>query len=241
MRFERAGRRAALAMLLIAGAMASTALATESQSALAQALGGVGRLLVPAIRYEDGYARHYDEQCSATLVRADNREAHSNLILSAWHCVEDYRDLARPLLFLTASGERHEATVLTSGGGMHSDWVLLRLAVSLPTAAVLASGDEHGTELLMAGYPRAEERGQPVLRQTAHCRLTGSDRRDKRSNCVLRKGASGGAVLAAGSLMFIGIISRGDGASQSIFVPVTRFHARIRPYLQVPDLQTQLR
>jgi hypothetical protein len=231
---ESVCERLVLTLVFIAGAMASGASAESSQANLAQALHSVGRLLVPAIRYEDGYPRHYDEQCSATLIRSDRAKAHSDLILSAWHCVEDYRDLTRPLLFLTAAGDQLEAIVLASGGSMHSDWVLLRLASSLPQPVRLAANDEYAARLVMAGYPRAVDRGQPTLRQTAHCRITGSDRGDKRSDCVLRKGASGGAVLAADSLAFIGVISRGDGATQSIYVPVTRFRERIKPYLAAP-------
>jgi hypothetical protein len=206
-------------------------------------LASVGRLLVPALRYRDGYAEHFDERCSATLVAASAGATHSRLLLSAWHCVEDYRDLSRPLVFESAEGDRSRANILVSGGGMHSDWVLLRLMDTLPGPASLGREPiaRSGTvpamplqdmPLLMAGYPRESHGPGSTLETAGNCRIIGMDNADARSNCIIQKGASGGAVFSgAEDHRYLGVISRGDGESESIFVPLERFHRSITPYL----------
>jgi len=190
----------------------------------------VGRLHVPAIRYEEGRARHFDEQCSATLVSL-GEQPRSKLLLSAWHCLEDYVDLSRPITFEVPKGERVEVRPLASGGSMHSDWVLLRLPRDLPDPLPLAEAVEDLTApVRLAGYPRDAE----TLRMQ-DCRNTGRDGRDQRTGCVARRGASGGAVVslpANGGPRFIGVISRGDGVSQSIYVPVERILPRIRSFFE---------
>jgi len=193
------------------------------------ALSSVGRLQVPAQRFSEGYARHYDERCSATLVSTDPRAVRSDLILSAWHCLEDYRDLSRPVVFEAASGHRVQARLLASGGGMHSDWALLRLATPLARPAHLGSEYEYaGRSLMMAGYPLQSLNAEKQLTTASGCRVTGVAGHDLRSDCVLQKGASGGGVFSAtAGGAYLGVISRGDGASQSIFVPASRFHARV--------------
>lgn len=191
----------------------------------------IGQLFIPAVRYEEGYARHIDEQCSATLV-ADGRRATSRHVLSAWHCLEDYRDLSRPVIFQAADGQRLVANLVASGGAMHADWALLRLRRALPEPLPLLAGTDGRTGLLrMAGFPRRASPRRLTL--TSGCRVTGQDGADLRTDCVLQKGASGGATLNDGpSPALIGVISRGDGMTQSIFVPVARFYARIRPFLE---------
>jgi hypothetical protein len=190
----------------------------------------VGRLRIPAIRYENGYARHYDEQCSATVV-AIEAGMRSPYLLSAWHCLEDYRDLSRPLIFTDAHGAQYTVQVLTSGGGMHSDWALLRTANSLPGALPLGADTGSDTSPVhLAGHPRATAADAFTLLRD--CSVSGTDGRDLRTDCVLQRGASGGAaVRGVGGLRLVGVISRGDGVSQSIFVPVARFLGDIRRYL----------
>jgi hypothetical protein len=200
-------------------------------------LASVGRLLVPAIRYRNGYAEHFDERCSATLIAASAGATHSRLLLSAWHCVEDYRDLSRPLVFESAAGDRSRASILISGGGMHADWVLLRMREELPGPVSLTPAPSQGIgtasdlPLLMAGYPRDALRAGSTLETASNCRIIEMDKADARSDCVLQKGASGGAVFSKEDHRYLGVISRGDGASESIFVPLERFHRRITAYL----------
>jgi len=191
----------------------------------------IGQLFVPAIRYENGHARHYDERCSATLV-AHGQRPTSRLVLSAWHCLEDHRDLSRPVLFQTSGGQQLTAQLIASGGAMHADWALLRLPRPLPAPMpVLRGGGTVSGALQMAGFPRYATPG--ALKLASGCRVTGEDGADLRTDCVLQKGASGGATLTDGATpAFIGVISRGDGVTQSIFVPVARFYSRIRSYLE---------
>lgn len=192
----------------------------------------VGRLHVPVIRYREGYPRHYDEQCSATLVHESGRDA-SPFILSAWHCIEHYRDLSRALVFESESGQRYDARLLVSGGSMHSDWALLRLPRALPGPLAMQAlpGRDQSLKPVLAGFPH-----DAGLTTKNDCRITGRDGHDLRTDCVLQRGASGGAVIDQGTApRYLGVISRGDGKTQSIYVPVERFLARIRPYIAVTD------
>lgn len=198
------------------------------------ALASVGRLLIPTLRLENGYRRHYDERCSATLVGVHGQR-RSRWILSAWHCLEYYRDLSRPIVFEHGSGARLQARAVTSGGDMHADWVLLRLERPLPAPVAPDAADVPArAPLLMAGYSRSAA-GTPgnTLSWDNSCQVIGRDGADLRSDCRVRRGASGGAVFrrGGGSAAYIGIISRGDGASESIFVPLRRILPRISPYL----------
>ena len=231
-------RPVALALLLCLGASpvalhsdmgrADAALTDATRARIER---GIGRLLVPAIRYRDGYARHYDEQCSATLV-ADAPQRESTLLLSAWHCIEDYRDLSRDLVFVAGDGRHYPVTVVASGGGMRSDWLLLRLAEALPGPLPLGAVDRRSTPaLILAGYPRSASVASALALRTA-CTITGADGADLSSDCVLTRGASGGAAIdVSGAPRYLGVISRGDGQSQSIFVPVGRFYEHVRGHL----------
>lgn len=134
---------------------------------------------------------------------------------------------------------------------MTSDWALLQIDEAISGAALLATADEPpADQLRMAGYPRsattAATNGKAVtgelddtptqlrmLEVSPPCRILGSLGRDPRSDCVLRKGASGGAVFSLDPrARYLGVISQGDQQSQSIFVPVARFRNRITPYLR---------
>lgn len=218
-------------------------------------LRSVGRLLVPGVRYRQGHAEHFDERCSATLVSNRRDEARSDLILSAWHCIEHYRDLSRRLVYESSQGIRKEARILASGEGMHADWLLLRLAEPMIHPTYIGLGPSTSKDqskigaprrnaalqpLMMAGYPRAAGTDLRVLETAVGCMGTGRDGLDISSNCVLQKGASGGAVFAfGGAYAFLGVVSRGDGESQSIYVPLERFRRQIRPFFKhtvKPDL-----
>lgn len=206
------------------------------------ALRSVGRLRVPAVRYRDGYPQRFEERCSATLITQSRQKRSSRLILSAWHCVEDYRELSRRLIFETPDGLQSEAKILVSGGSMDSDWVLLQLHTPMEGPALLIGQDIPApiNGLLMAGYPKDPdtlpwEPGESAprsLETSESCRVTGRLKQDPRSDCVLRKGASGGAVFSEElNFSYLGVISQGDQISQSIFVPLKRFRAQIRSYL----------
>lgn len=199
-------------------------------------LAGVGQLLVPGIRYENGRGRHYDERCSATLVTTIQGRP-SPWLLTAWHCLEYYRDLSRPIVFVHASGERTTATASSSGGDMAADWALLRLAKPMPDAVALVSTETApGTPLVMAGYSRREDVALPPLATDRGCRVTEPAGADLASDCHARRGASGGAVFAAeGRHRYLGIISRGDSDRLSIFVPLSRLADHLRPLLELAE------
>lgn len=199
------------------------------------AANSIGKLWIPGIRYKDGRAQNYTEQCSATLVTTNSHQATSRFLLSAWHCIEDYKDLSKTIYFESSNGKRYESRIVVSGGGMHSDWALLRLTDSLSPVVVLTDqSSEIGGPLEMAGFPRpnnvAESASSSWGLQVESCHTTGRDFRDWSSDCVLTKGASGGAVLDLNG-HYIGVISRGDSASQSIFVATDRFRSAISRYL----------
>lgn len=193
----------------------------------------VGRLHIPAIRYENGYPRHYDEQCSATLVALEAGEA-SPYLLSAWHCLADYRDLSRPLIYTDTRGTDHAVTVISTGGSMDRDWALLRIPVALPGALPLAEENWDSSiaqsAVLLAGFPRARQDATLTFR--SGCSVIGTDGDDRRTDCVLQRGASGGAALnGSWPPTVIGVISRGDGVTQSIYVPLARFLRTVRSHL----------
>ncbi|EAQ99397.1 trypsin-like serine peptidase [Congregibacter litoralis] len=221
-----------IAFLVTGSALATEVMETSEFSDAA--LASVGKLHVPGQRFEDGYVRHFDEDCSATLITDDAKSQSSTLIVSAWHCLEFYRDTSRVLTFETAGGETRTANLVASGGSMYSDWALLRLNAPLPYPAVIAVEGKVATDaLVMAGYPRRSSGATKVLETVRDCRITGRDDRDITSDCVLQKGASGGAVFLGGpETRYLGVISRGDGESQSIYVPLARFRAKISAHLE---------
>lgn len=207
-------------------------------------LQSVGKLLVPNVRYENGYARHFDERCSATLVSGEAEAMESRLILSAWHCIEYYRDLSKTLIYEQPGHPPVSARILVAGGSMRDDWVLLRLAKALPNPIPLPiststlseprSATQNG-QLIMVGYPidGEAERARVVVSNCVH---TPSSGRDRGSSCVIERGASGGAVFAGNTPLgeqpeYLGVISRGDRKSLSIYVPINRFRKRLAGYL----------
>lgn len=215
----------ALQVLLCLGVPGETAASAVDEEGRYR---GVGRLLVPAVRYENGYARHYDERCSGTVVTLNDRAAPSSFIISAWHCLEDYRDLSRPLIFETIDGDRNEVRLIASGGTMEQDWALLRLAQAKDTALPVTRDPATPTAVIMVGFPRDRvDSTQTVV----HCAIAGLDGSDYRGSCALQQGASGGGVFSIGeSPRYLGVISRGDGVSQSIFVPVGRILPRLQSH-----------
>lgn len=207
-------------------------------------LRAVGRLQVPGNRYRDGSYSHRTEDCSATLI-ARSGSTRANIIITAWHCLEFYRDLSKPISFTlnSAAGEpiSREAYRLADGGGMHSDWAILKLyqAVSRQEVAAMPVSPERADPELpitMAGYSRDSGIGQrgEQLTYDANCRITAQAMDSTDSDCNAYKGASGGAVVqvsARGEAMFCGVVSRGDSEGLSIYIPVSRFRSALNQHL----------
>ena len=208
-------------------------------------LRAVGKLQVPGHKYRDGRRAHHREDCSATLV-ARPASTRADTIVTAWHCLEFYRDLSKPITFTLMPGsELHstrEAYRLADGGGMHADWAILRLyeAVSLrdiPAMRIHPERAEADRAIAMAGYSRDSGLGNygEQLTFDPDCAITHQARLRSDSDCTARKGSSGGAVIqlsALGEPRLCGVISQGDSARLSTFVPVSGFRTAIERHLK---------
>jgi hypothetical protein len=208
-------------------------------------LRAVGKLQIPGIKIEQGRRRAHLEACSATLV-SKTHSPSSDIIITAWHCLEYYRDLSKPITFtlLPASGEpiSSEAYRLTDGGDIHSDWAILKLsrAVSSDQVSSLHINPGSAVEnrpIIMAGYSADADKGQSGnhLTYDPACSFTVNSSHSNNSNCLAHKGASGGAVVQLseqGQAWFSGVISQGDGNSTSTFVPVAGFRSAINRHLR---------
>ena len=208
-------------------------------------LQAVGRLQVPGSRYSDGRQAHLREDCSATLVtRLPGRQA--DILVTAWHCLENYRDLSKPIVFTLLPGQPGalvaKAYRLADGGGMYADWAILRLQYPVAATRVAAllvhpGRADPGREITMAGYSRDEGKGDGGNRLTFDpaCAITGEVEMLSDSNCLAHKGASGGAVVqlsATGTPLFSGVISEGNGLGISRFVPVAAFRSALDSELE---------
>ena len=208
-------------------------------------LQAVGSLRVPGVKLREGRRTHHRERCSATLVvSAPGRTADT--IITAWHCLDFYTDQSRPITFTLPPGRRgeltREASRLGDGGGMDADWAILRLyrPVAAEEVAALPIGTgaaDRARPVIMAGYSRDDRLGHGGRRLTYDpaCRITAQTPARGDTDCRAHKGASGGAVIQLspeGEPQFTGVISAGDGASTSIFVPVTHFGATLRQHLR---------
>lgn len=208
-------------------------------------LRAVGKLQVPGSRYRDGQRRHVKENCSATLVTGADRP-RADIIVTAWHCLADYSDLSRPITFTLQPnpGEpiERQAYRLADGGGMHADWAILRLYRPVDSREVAALGihpqrADAGRAISMAGYSRDAGKGAAGSRLTfdRNCRITGQATASSDSNCVAYRGASGGAVVqfsVEGAALFSGVVSAGNGAGLSTFVPVAGFRSELARHLR---------
>ncbi|MEM8660994.1 MAG: trypsin-like peptidase domain-containing protein [Pseudomonadota bacterium] len=203
-------------------------------------LRAVGKLKVPGSTYENGKRIYQWEDCSATLVSA-NGSARADTIVTAWHCLENYSDLSRPIQFTLTAGQdspiHREAYRFADGGGMYADWAVLRLLapISSDQATVLPihpASAESGISIAMAGYSRKTALGDFGNRLTFDplCSIKLRSHDVIESDCLAQKGASGGAVVQRsdnGTLWFVGVISEGDGRGISRFVPVGRFRTAL--------------
>jgi len=200
---------------------------------------------VPGSRIRAGQRSHQREDCSATLV-GRKASTRADTIVTAWHCLEFYNDLSRPITFTLLPGRQgelsREAYRLGDGGGMDADWAILRLyepvsAEDVPALSVGADAADRARPVIMAGYSRDDGLGDGGRRLTYDpaCRITAQAATRSDTDCRAHKGASGGAVIQVspeGEPQLTGVISAGDGESTSIFVPVTHFQAALRQHLR---------
>jgi hypothetical protein len=197
-------------------------------------LRAVGKLRVPGSRYREGSRRHLQEDCSATLVRR-GPGTHADTIVTAWHCLAFYNDLSKPITFTLPPDDVREAYRVADGGGMHADWAVLRLFQPIVGNLALAVHPERADParpISMAGFARdpATSDGDARLTFDPSCLITRQGANVSDTDCVAYKGASGGAVVQlslTGEPELSGVISQGDGAGLSIFVPVTVFRSAV--------------
>ena len=208
-------------------------------------LRAVGKLHVPGVRYNKGYGNHRQENCSGTLVAMANSQ-RANTVITAWHCLEFYGDLSRPITFTLqmADGQllNREAYRVADGGGMHADWAVLKLFKDVATEAIPAlvphpTSADPQRPVTMAGYSGDQGLGDQgkALTYHANCHITRQQPRESESNCSAYKGASGGAVVqlaADGSAQLGGVISRGDSENVSIYVPINGFRGQLNRFLR---------
>lgn len=235
-------------LVLIVFAAASQAQSQDKRlqrdAAAPRWLDAVGKLEVPTIKYEEGRRKHHREDCSATLI-ANRAGRYADSIVTAWHCLEAYSDLSKPIVFTLEPWGKQPLTLtarrLADGGHIDADWAILRLERAVPTSEVRglvisrSTLPEH-TVLQMAGYS-----GDPGLgrngRQLTYdpdCRATTTTTRFVSTDCLAYKGASGGAVVSmdnSGEVLLRGIISQGDSDRLSIYVPTARFIGEINHLL----------
>ena len=202
-------------------------------------LAAVGKLDVPGQKWENADTHNYEEHCTATLMGSGSAR-DSRFILSAWHCLENYGDLSKPILFsLPLAGITREATVVATGGSMKADWALLKLRKPVSQTQVRPFPAHATTEgeatLTMAGYSSDNLLGQggSVLTYDTQCHKLTTTATAVTTNCRAMKGASGGPVVAdaGNSLQLLGVISAGDGNSTSLYAPTRLFASSLRLYL----------
>ena len=208
-------------------------------------LRAVGKLQVPGDKYHNGRRSHHREDCSATLV-ARPASTRADTIITAWHCLEFYHDLSKPITFtllsLPGGMIASEAYRLADGGGMHADWAILRLYKAVPVKQVAAlrihpERADPGRPITMAGYSRDSgmgNKGQHLTFDPA-CTITHQTNVISDSNCTAHKGSSGGAVIQVsteGEPRVCGVISQGDGIGLSTFVPISGFRNAINLHLR---------
>ena len=200
------------------------------------------RLEIPVIRPVGGRLRHFTEHCSATTITP----GPNTLLLSAWHCFEDYAATQGPIrLFAQHSPETPlPLRLIVSGGSMSADWAILApLTSTFGGAWIPLSPDpvQRGARVIAAGFAPtndsnkteeyAETPASRTLMYDPDCLVIAATGRPAQSDCVAKKGASGGAILgrtASGSVRVIGVISAGDGASVSYFHPTEGLVTRVR-------------
>ncbi|MFT5484718.1 MAG: hypothetical protein ACI9GW_003386 [Halieaceae bacterium] len=201
-------------------------------------LASIGKLTIPTRKWQNREFQHSNEHCSASLI-APQAARVSTRIVTAWHCLEYYSDLSRPISFLLTrlNGVEltREARIFIDGGDMDRDWAVLSLSkpISLDGMSVLshsASGlsllAEPDAAITVAGYSGDSGLGQNGDRLTyqENCQSGARTKNSISVNCVAHKGASGGPAVVTvqeeESLVhyLAGIISQGNGVDTSILI-----------------------
>ena len=210
-------------------------------------MASVGKLKVPGQKWIAGESHNFEEICSATLLaktgagKASHAAHSSRYVISAWHCLEYYKDLSKVISFsLPDSDIERSAALVISGGSMSADWALLRLdqPIAIDTNVVLWTepASVGKTTLTSAGYSRdlTAADGARLLSYHRDCVVTAIAPAMVTTNCRAAKGASGGPMIAEvnGEARLLGVLSTGDGEAISLYIPSDQFARRVAPYLR---------
>ena len=190
---------------------------------------------IPVTRLFEGRMRHFTEHCTAVAVKP----GPNSLFLSAWHCFEDYRSTVIPILLI----DHHTTTpvpmrLLETGGSMREDWALLapKSPLTIDAWIPISTTPHHiGQPLIAAGFaPQHDQNGDDAVERyllaDIACSVIDASTHPPASDCVAKKGASGGAMIAltdSGSARLQGIISAGDGEAVSYFYPAQSLIRRL--------------
>ena len=219
----------ALAAALFLATM--TAPSADPRTPLPEHVGGWQRALfplrIPVTRLTEGRTRHFTEHCTAVAITP----GPNILFVSAWHCFDDYRSTITPIQLIDPrSAKPVQMKLLETGGSMQEDWALLTpdSPFNIDTWIPISTTSHHiGQRLIAAGFaPQPNQNGDEAadryLLADAACSVIDGSAHPPASDCVARKGASGGAMIAltdSGSARLQGIISAGDGEAVSYFYP----------------------
>jgi len=170
---------------------------------------------VPSEKREAGRTRHFIERCSGTLLQnaVNNRP---DLILTAWHCVENYSDLSKHIQIRFPHAVAPLQTLLArlyrSGDSITSDWALLRLVSPVNDAGLAGlslSLRKENQPAYALGFAGELRQGRSSLSFDPNCVWSQSNRW---RSCQSSKGSSGGPLVQVHSdeAYVVGVISQGD-------------------------------
>ena len=195
------------------------------------------QLSVPVTRLTEGRMRHFTEHCTTVAVTPGPK----SLFVSAWHCFEDYRSTIASIQMV----DPHTATtismkLLETGGSMQEDWALLTPESPFLVASwipISTTPNHIGQPLIAAGFAPVSEANQSSpdsierhLLADMACSVIDASSHPPASDCMAKKGASGGAMIAltdSGSARLQGIISAGDSETVSYFYPASSLIHRL--------------
>ena len=179
--------------------------------------------------------RHFTEHCTAVAITP----GPNSLFVSAWHCFDDYRSTITPIQLIDPrSAKQVQMKLLDTGGSMQEDWALLTpdSPFTIDTWIPISTTPHHiGQPLIAAGFaPQPNQSGDEAVERyllaDAACSVIDGSAHPPASDCVAKKGASGGAMIAltdSGSARLQGIISAGDGKAVSYFYPAPSLILRL--------------
>lgn len=192
----------------------------------------VAKIEVPAIKFEQGRARHYTEYCSGTLL-ASSETSSARFVISAWHCVEHYQDLSRSIhvqfphsLVTRQSG--YTARLIDSGGGISRDWALLELTEGPSTTqlrGISVVKTDTNKPATAAGFALNLPNGRQRLSYDNSCQANGEA---EWRLCTTSKGSSGGPIVQIhdSKPSLVGVISQGDSQGFTISYPSAKLPQR---------------